>query len=166
MISGSRRLAIGISSRFRGILPKGATALAFALALVLAFGPGPAYAVTAEDKANQVNERNGGAIYVPLPVFVIAVIDKQRVAKQVIVSLSLELFPGKRREEIEDKNRQLYDAFLFDLQGILDQHSNQVRTVNPEAIKTRLLVTSERIFGPGIVHSVLFRNAYERPMKY
>lgn len=160
----------GAKSRGTGVRGAGARfsplLLPLLLALVLAGLPGQAGAVSEEDKANQLNEREGGPIFVPLPAFVVVVVNQHRVSRQVIVAVSLELFPGKRRAEVDEKSRQLYDAFLKDLYAILEQHASEGDRFGTEVVKARLLARAEKMLGSGVVRSVLIKAAYERPMRY
>lgn len=106
-----------------------------------------------------------GPVFVKLPPINVPVITGNRLAAQVGISLSLELFDGKTADDLEPKQRQLQDAFIRDLYVIFQQRTDPAHPVDGGLIKSRLKITADRVLGPGLVKDVLIGQLFEQPMR-
>lgn len=93
---------------------------------------------------------------------VLPVVEGRDVTRQVGVLLTLELAQNQTAAGIEEKRRQLTDAFITELYRIYGWRSGADRVVNEELIKRRLQAAADRVLGPGIVHAILIRQLVEQ----
>jgi hypothetical protein len=104
-----------------------------------------------------------GPTFIKLPPIVLPVFNNEnKVARQAGLVLALELEPGKTAADVEPNRRQLQDAFITDLYTLYDQVGGADRVIDSAIVKQRLLETSDRVLGPGIVRAVLIQQAFER----
>lgn len=115
-------------------------------------GPAPAPALT-------------GPVFVKLPLFSIPVIEGDKVTRQVVVGVALELVEGVKAASIGEKQPAVIDAFFRDLYGMFGQRSQISRVAVERSIKQRLGQTADRVLGPGIVRQVLILDLLERPVQ-
>lgn len=106
-----------------------------------------------------------GPVFVKMPPINVPVINGNRVAAQVGISVSLELVDGKTAADLEPKQRLLQDAFIRDLYVIFQQRTDPAHPVDGGLIKSRLMMTAERVLGPGLVKDVLIGHLFEQPMR-
>lgn len=105
----------------------------------------------------------GAPVFVKFRPIILPVIGRDRVTERVGIVLALELFKGKTAANVEPKRRILTDAFISDLYAIFQQRAALHEVADGTLIKARLLQTSNRVLGPGIVKDVLIEQLFEQP---
>src|SRR5262249_44253370 len=100
------------------------------------------------------------------PLFVIPVIEKDQVTRQVSLGIALELADGQEPDSIDPKKPVVVDAFLSDLYGMFAQRGGASRIAEQGSIKARLARTADRVLGPGVVRQVLIQQLYEREWQH
>jgi flagellar FliL protein len=103
-----------------------------------------------------------GPVFVTLPAITIPVYEGERLARQASLVLALELEKGRVEADVAPLRPRLVDAYITDLTAIFEQRSFEDRLIEPQAIKPKLLETTERVLGPGLVKDVLIQQAMER----
>ena len=103
-----------------------------------------------------------GPAFVQLAPISIPVINGDRVAYQAGVILTLELAPGLTKADLEEKRRQLTDAFINDLYVIFQHDATGNRLASGQVIKLRMQRVADRVLGPGIVKEVLITRLFEQ----
>jgi hypothetical protein len=96
------------------------------------------------------------------PIFVPVIVGNQ-VARQVGVTLMLQLVAADAKGDVETKRKQLYDALFSDLYGYLQDRTASNNRIDQTYLKARLLKTTTRIVGPNLVTEVLIEQFFERP---
>ncbi len=104
----------------------------------------------------------GTPVFVSLQPIVLPVIEGNTVTRQVGVVLTLELFEGQTALAIEERRRQLTDAFITELHRIYAWRSSADHVVNEVQIKERLLRVANGVMGAGVVRAVLIRQLLEQ----
>src|SRR5579871_5919673 len=103
-----------------------------------------------------------GPPYVRFDPIFISVIDGNRVARQIGVTLVLELLDVKSKPDVEAMHKQLNDAFFRELYGFFQTKAGAAGKVDEVYLKRRLLATAGKIVGQGIVKEVLVEQLFER----
>ena len=119
----------------------------------------------ATENGQATGEGAAGPVFVQMQPIVLPIVQGDRVTRTAGVVLSLELVKGKTEADLEPKRVKLRDAFITTLYAYMDQHSEEPRAIDAEAVKRRLEQTSERVLGPGVVRQVLIQQAFERPRR-
>lgn len=104
----------------------------------------------------------GVPVFIDMQPIVLPVIEGKNVTRQVGVLLSVELAEGHVSEDVEEKRRQLTDAFITELYRIYGWRSGADRVVNETLVKRHLQGTADRILGKGVVQAVLIRQLVEQ----
>jgi hypothetical protein len=95
----------------------------------------------------------------------VPVIEGNRVAAQVDIQVMLELAPGKTKEGIEPKQRQLIDAFIRTLYALFQQQTDVSEPIDGTIIKARLRHSAAEVLGPDTVQDVLIQRLFEQPRR-
>ena len=103
-----------------------------------------------------------GPVFLTLPPMKIPIFEGDAVTRQASIVLALELEKGKSEADLAPLKARLVDAYLSELTQIFEQRADADRIIDAQAIKPRLLETTERIAGPGVVKDVLVQQALER----
>ena len=104
----------------------------------------------------------GAPVFIDMQPIVLPVIEGKNVTRQVGVLLTMELAEGHVSEDVEEKRRQLTDAFITELYRIYGWRSGADRVVNETLVKGHLQATADRILGKGVVQAVLIRQLVEQ----
>jgi flagellar protein FliL len=104
----------------------------------------------------------GAPVFIDMQPIVLPVIEGKNVTRQVGVLLTMELAEGHVVGDLEEKQRQLTDAFITELYRIYGWRSGADRVVNETLVKRHLQATADRILGKGIVQAVLIRQLVEQ----
>jgi hypothetical protein len=136
--------------------------------ILLLGGGGAAYFFRAElfggkheaEKAPIAQSAN--AIFVDLESMAVAVIRNQRIEKQVILQVSLEVPDEATRLKVSHALPVIKDAFIRDLYDYFAIQPPGRSGVNVEAIKKRLKRTADIVMGKGMIRAVLIQGAVER----
>jgi hypothetical protein len=97
-----------------------------------------------------------------LQPFNIPVIHGGRVERIITVTVTLETKGDLNKTKIIAERYHLHDAFLRDIHGVASFRRADGRSIDPQVIKTRLLLISDRILGEDIVENVLVHNIFDR----
>jgi flagellar FliL protein len=116
-----------------------------------------AFAAAAEEK-----KPPEGPVFVTLPTITIPVYEGEQLARQASLVLALELEKGRVEADVAPLRPRLVDGYITDLTAIFERRSFEDRLIEPQVIKPKLLETTERILGPGLVKDVLIQQAMER----
>jgi hypothetical protein len=119
---------------------------------------GPAFAV---DRTAVPELFDGAPTYVRFDPIFVPVIVGDRVTRQVGVSLMLELAKGQAREDVEDKERQLNDAFVKNLYVYFQQRAGSPGDIDQAYLKGQLLKAAAAVVGPHVVKQVLIEQLFE-----
>ena len=103
-----------------------------------------------------------GPVFVTLPTITIPVFEGDMMTRQASLVLALELEKGRSEADIAPMRTRLVDAYITDLTALFERRSFEERIIDPPAIKPKLLETTERLVGPGLVKDVLIQQAMER----
>jgi hypothetical protein len=103
-----------------------------------------------------------GPVFLKLPAMTIPIFEGDAVTRQASVVLALELEKGKSEADLAAVKARLVDAYLTDLTQLFEQRAYADRIIDAQAIKPKLLETTQRIAGPGLVKDVLVQQAVER----
>ena len=105
----------------------------------------------------------GAPSYVRFAPIFIPIIQGDRVTRQVGVTLMLELVKGQEKSPIEEKKRQLNDAFMRDLYAFFQQRAGMTGADIDEAyLKDRLLKVADNVIGAKAVREVLIQQFFEQ----
>jgi len=138
------------------------------VAVLLLGGGGAAYFFRAElfggkhaaEKAPIAKSAN--AIFVDLESVAVAIIRNQRVEKQVVLQVSLEVPDDAARLAVSQALPRIKDAFIRDLYDYFALQEPGREGVNVEAVKKRLKRTADQVMGEGKIRAVLIQGAVER----
>jgi flagellar protein FliL len=131
-------------------------------ALLLALAE-PSFAAEHGEQAHGGKEPVPGApVFIDMQPIVLPVIEGKNVTRQVGVLLTVEFAEGHVPGDVEEKRRQLADAFITELYRIYGWRSGADRVVNETLVKRHLQATADRILGKGIVQAVLIRQLVEQ----
>jgi flagellar protein FliL len=131
--------------------------LALALALALA---SPSLGADRSDHRRK-ETAPGMPVFIDIQPIVLPVIEGSNVTGQVGVLLTLELVQGRAPEEVEEKQRELADAFITELYRIYGWRSGADRVVAETLVKRHLQATADRVLGKGVVQAILVRQLVE-----
>jgi flagellar basal body-associated protein FliL len=135
---------------------------ALLLALLLALGSPSLGAENVEHGHRGKEPIPGAAVFIDMQPIVLPVIEGKNVTRQVGVLLTMELAAGHAADDVEEKRRQLTDAFITELYRIYGWRSGADRVVNETLVKRHLQATADRILGKGVVQAVLIRQLVEQ----
>ncbi|HEV2550164.1 MAG TPA: hypothetical protein VGU20_22830 [Stellaceae bacterium] len=135
---------------------------ALVCALLLAFASPSLAAEHGEHGQGGKEPVPGAPVFIDMQPIVLPVIEGKNVTGQVGVLLTVELAKGHVSDDIEEKQRQLTDAFITELYRIYGWRSGADRVVNETLVKRHLQATADRILGKGIVQAVLIRQLVEQ----
>ena len=94
--------------------------------------------------------------------FNISVIRDGRVARIITLAVTLETIGDANKTKIMDKRYYLQDAFLRDMHGFVSYQRADGQNIDPQMLKTRLLLISDRILGQDVVENVLVQSIFDR----
>lgn len=154
---GSRRSVAALGSRFRGNDGHGRRWLLAALLFAVA---APAHAVDREKGANELIP--GAPVFFDIRPLTLPVIEGNRVRRQIGVLLTLELVKGHVKQEAAEKEHELTDAFITELNRMYGWRAGADRVADERLIKERLHAAADRILGPDVVRDVLIRQLIEQ----
>jgi flagellar protein FliL len=132
-------------------------ALALALALALA---SPSQGADRSDPRRK-EPLPGMPVFIDMQPIVLPVIEGSNVMGQVGVLVTVELVQGRTAEEVEEKQRELTDAFITELYRIYGWRSGADRVIAETLVKRHLRATADRILGKGVVQAILIRQLVE-----
>jgi hypothetical protein len=135
--------------------------LLLAALAVLTLAAPPVLAVD-RDKGVKGPHVEGVPDFFDIQPIVLPVIERNAVTRQVGIVVTLELAGGQHADEVEQKRRQLTDAFIRELHTIYAWRSGSDRVVDQELIKRRLMITADTVLGPGVVNAILIRQLLEQ----
>jgi flagellar protein FliL len=104
----------------------------------------------------------GAPLFIDMQPIVLPVIEGKNVTRQVGVLLTIEVAEGHVSDDVEEKRRELTDAFITELYRIYGWRSGADRVVNETLVKRHLQGTADRILGKGVVQAVLIRQLVEQ----
>jgi hypothetical protein len=99
-----------------------------------------------------------------LQPFNISVIRDGRVTRIVSLVVTLETKGDANKTKIMTERYYLQDAFLRDMHGFASYQRADGQTIDPQVLKTRLLVISDRILGKDVVENVLVQSIFDRAL--
>lgn len=102
----------------------------------------------------------GAPVYVPFPVIFVPIIEGDKVARQVGVTLTLELAKGAPKDGVESKRLQLNNAFVENLYSFFQQRSEMHDSIDQAYLKQRLLRAAAAVVGPKVVQEVLIEQLF------
>lgn len=135
------------------------------MALALALSAAPARAQEGEDSSSEKAHREdilGLGPYIRFATIVVPIIQGDKVAKQISLTLTLQLFESKSRAEVDAKRPLLIDAFVKYLYVYFQQRAGLKTPLNEAVLKDRLRQTAADILGPDVVKEVLIQQLLER----
>ncbi len=94
--------------------------------------------------------------------FNISVIRDGRVARIVTLVVTLETKGDTNKTKVMNERYRLQDAFLRDMQGLAPYQRPDTDGLDPQLLKTRLRIISDRLLGQDVVNSVLVQSIFER----
>ena len=106
-------------------------------------------------------EDGGGPVYVEMEPFIIQVIRENGVAKNVSMSIKLEVAGPGGEKQVEDSMVYLRDAFFKRLHATLSRSAVGAST-DTAKLKRQLLAQADEVLGPGVVTDVLLGNTTEQ----
>jgi len=130
------------------------------LAAMLVVVAAPAQAVDREKGANELIP--GAPVFFDIRPLTLPVIEGNSVRRQVGVLLTLELVKGHDKHEAADREHELTDAFITELNRIFGWRAGADRVADEHLIKQRLHAAADRILGPDVVRDVLIRQLIEQ----
>ena len=134
--------------------------------VLLAGGGGAAYYFRADlfgDSASRPPiTKTTDTLFVDLESMTIAVIRNRRIAKHVVLQVTLEVPDEETRASVSHALPRIKDAFIKDLYDYYAVQQQGRDGINVEAIKKRLKRTADEVMGPGKVNAVLIQGAVER----
>jgi hypothetical protein len=105
----------------------------------------------------------GAPSYVRFPAIFVPIIEGDRVTRQIGVTLVLELAKGQEKPPIEEKRRQLNDAFVRDLYAFFQQRAGmRANDIDEMYLKERLLKVADNVIGDKAVREVLIEQFFEQ----
>jgi hypothetical protein len=103
-----------------------------------------------------------GPAFVRLDTITVPVFEGDTMTRQASLVLALELEEGRTEADLAPVRRRLVDAYLTELTRIFEERAFAERLIDPSVIKPRLLETTQRVAGPGLVKDILIQQALER----
>lgn len=100
----------------------------------------------------------------PLPPFNVSVIRNGKVERILTIAVTMEAKGEVNMTKIMDHRYQIHDAFLRDIHGVASFQRADGRAIDPEVVKARLMVISDRLLGEGTVENVLVVSIFDRSM--
>jgi flagellar basal body-associated protein FliL len=101
--------------------------------------------------------------YVALDPFVVPVIRDDRVARQVALTVKLELQGGAAKTLVNEKMPLLRDALLTRLHAVLSRGGlDNGQSFDAVRVKRQFLAECDRVLGKGVVREVLIEEATEK----
>jgi hypothetical protein len=97
-----------------------------------------------------------------LQPFNVPVIRNGRVERIVMLNLTLETKGDVNKSKVMAERYRLHDAFLRDIYGFISYRRPDGQTIDPQMVKTRLLLISDRILGRDVVENVLVQSIFDR----
>lgn len=134
--------------------------IALGFALLLALPVVPLWAQE-DDKAPAEGGVNTSP-YVRFAQIVVPIIEGNKVTKQIGVTLTLELFDAKARQEVIARRPLLTDAFVKFLYAFFQQRIGAKTPLDEAVLKDRLRQTAAKVVGPDMVKEVLIQQLFER----
>jgi flagellar protein FliL len=123
----------------------------------------PSFAAEHGEHVHAGKEPSPGApVFIDMQPIVLPVIEGKNVTRQVGVLLTVELAQGHVSDDVEEKRRELTDAFITELYRIYGWRSGADRVVNETLVKRHLQASADRILGKGVVQAVLIRRLVEQ----
>ena len=101
----------------------------------------------------------GAAIFLALQPFSAPVVYKDRVRYYVQLGVSLQLDSESSKDRVYKQMPRLRDAILRDLHGTSVLRPGSKRSINFDAVKSRLLAQAQSILGAEVVRDVLITHA-------
>lgn len=129
------------------------------------FGPKPQKEGEHVEEAPKKKERTGPPVFVQVGPMIVPVMGAKTVEQNIMVTVSLEVDDDTIREQVRQQSPRLVDAYVQALYGGIDK--GQVidgQVLNIPALKTKLMETTEKVLGPGVVHDVLIQSVSQRPV--
>jgi hypothetical protein len=114
----------------------------------------------AADLASVPELVDGAPSYVHFQAIFVPIIEKDRVTRQIGVTLMLQLVKGQEKSDVEDKRLQLNDAFVSDLYAFFQQRA-ALHDIDQLYLKDRLLKVADGVVGPHVVQEVLIEQLFE-----
>lgn len=100
--------------------------------------------------------------YFQLQPFNVPVIRNGKLVQMVSVAVIVEVRGLINQGVMMDQRQRLRDAFLRDIHGVASIQRPDGRVMDSHVLKTRLMMVSERILGPGIIDDVLVNGISDR----
>lgn len=119
-------------------------------------------AVEAEKPAKIPGLGRDGLEHFQLQPFNISVIRDGRVTRIITLIVNLETRGDANKTKIIADRYYLQDAFLRDMHGFASYQRADGQSIDPQMVKTRLLVISDRILGKNVVENVLVQSIFDR----
>ena len=94
--------------------------------------------------------------------FNISVIRDGRVARIVTLVVTLETKGDANKTKVMNERYRLQDAFLRDMQGVAPYQRVDSDGLDPQMLKTRLRLISDRMLGQDVVNNVLVQSIFDR----
>lgn len=94
--------------------------------------------------------------------FNISVIRDGRVARIVTLVVTLETKGDANKTKVMNERYRLQDAFLRDMQGVAPYQRADSDGLDPQMLKTRLRIISDRMLGQDVVNNVLVQSIFDR----
>lgn len=142
-------------------------ALAIGLLGGLAWGPS-SHASEHEDGKQSIKipglEDKDALGHYPFQPFSVTVMRGGKIAGILTLTLTVETKGGENMGKVMARRYQLHDAFLRDIHGVAAFTRADGRTIDPQVVKTRLMVISDRILGEGVVKDVLVVSIFNRSL--
>ena len=100
--------------------------------------------------------------FLELLPFNVPVIRNGKLEQILSIAVTIEVKGQENKNKVLDQTRQLRNAFLRDIHGIASIQRADGRVLDTNVVKTRLMLVSTRMFGPGIVENVLVHGLSNR----
>ena len=100
--------------------------------------------------------------YFQLQPFNVPVIRNGKLAQMVSVAVIVEVRGVINQGLLMEKRQRLRDAFLRDIHGVASLQRADGRVMDSYVLKTRLMMVSERVLGPGIIDDILVNGISDR----
>jgi hypothetical protein len=154
---GGRRSVAALGSRFRG---NNGHRRRWLLAALLVATAVPAHAVDREKGASELIP--DAPVFFDIRPLMLPVIEGNRVRRQIGILLTLELVKGHVKQEAAEKEHELTDAFITELNRMYGWRAGANRVADERLIKERLHAAADRILGANVVRDVLIRQLIEQ----
>lgn len=102
-------------------------------------------------------------VYVRIPPIILPVIGSNRVEQQITVVLMLQVADQEAAGKVQGKMPWVSDTFFTTLYGAIDEgHLLNGSLIDIPALKQRLISTSNKLVGKGVVKEVLIQTILQR----